>query len=128
MTTQQVKRLCAVDPNHFGIMMGGLWFDRHGKDWTCKGKAVWSYDLPHVEAESLGVALWWMLSQLPKGTILCWEDKQNKFVCYVRTKEGRDVNAYGVRGFGETREDALIEAYIGWQEATEDPNNASRTD
>jgi len=110
MNDDIIERLLVADSAHFRTWM-------QNPHWYPEGKPCVNISFIRDDPSLVGSICWWMLSQLPKGTILCWEDKQNKFVCYVRTKEGRDVNAYGVRGFGETREDALIDAYIKWKQS-----------
>lgn len=90
MTPEQIKKLCEVDPEHF------------------------------IDPWEVGAICWWMFTQMPAGTFCSWQPNINDFACNVRTKEGWDVGVHGARGFGATREEAVINAYISWKQATKE--------
>ncbi len=104
MTPEQAKRLVACDPGHFYKRGKTTYFKRFSFGETLE---------PLIYFE----VYWWMLSELPIGTDLGWQDNIGKFACRPRTKEGWDVgNGISLAGFGDTREEALIECYIKWKE------------
>jgi hypothetical protein len=114
MTTEQIKKLCKLEPEKFRKFSDGLMTFDYG---TTRLWVQWDDHECTQRDVSYGFMCWWMLQQMPEGTGCAWNDTLNEFACYVRTKKGRALGIYGSRGFGPTREDAVINAYISWLES-----------